>query len=66
MSKSKAPVTGQQPKRPAQNPLEEVQTYNVGKAVFIVEPMFKTDAKDTLGTVLLRLIQSDTEVLDYQ
>lgn len=44
-----------------QNPLEDTRTYNVQGKTFIVEPVFKEGAADTLATVLLRLIQSDTE-----
>lgn len=47
---------------PVPTPLEDTQTYTVGKMAFIVEPVFRTDAKDSLGTVLLRLIQSDREM----
>lgn len=42
-----------------QNPLEDTRTYNVQGKTFIVEPVFKSEAKETVGTILLRLIQSD-------
>ena len=34
-------------------------TYNIDKNSFVVEPVFKEQAKDTLGTVLVRLIESE-------
>ncbi len=43
-----------------QNPLEDIQTYNLQGKTFIVEPVFKKDSEETLVTVLLRLIQSDS------
>ena len=33
--------------------------YNFDKNSFVVEPVFKEQAKDTLGTVLVRLIESE-------
>lgn len=42
-------------------PLDTMRTYTVGKMQFVVEPLFNPAAKDTLATVILRLIQSDTE-----
>jgi hypothetical protein len=55
MDKSKE----KQPGASGQNPLEETRTYTVQGKAFIVEPVFKSEAKDTVGTILLRLIQSD-------
>ena len=34
-------------------------TYNFDKNSFVVEPVFKEQAKDTLGTVLVRLMESE-------
>ena len=34
-------------------------TYDFDKNSFVVEPVFKEQAKDTLGTVLVRLIESE-------
>lgn len=34
-------------------------TYDFDKNLFVVEPVFKEQAKDTLGTVLVRLMQSE-------
>jgi hypothetical protein len=44
-----------------QNPLEDTRTYTVQGKTFVVEPVFKNEAKETVGTILLRLIQSDSE-----
>jgi len=43
------------------NPLEKVTNYTIKGKTFIVEPVFKKDAKDTVGTILMRLMQSDRE-----
>jgi len=42
-----------------QTPLEDIRTYTIQGKTFIVEPIFKKNAKETVGTILLRLIQSD-------
>ena len=34
-------------------------TYDFEKNTFVVEPVFKEQAKETLGMVLIRLIKSD-------
>ena len=34
-------------------------TYDFDKNTFVVNPVFKESATDTLGTVLIRLINSD-------
>ena len=38
------------------NSLEDKTTYEFDKNSFIVEPVFKTEKSQTLGTVLLRLM----------
>lgn len=43
------------------NPLEESTAYRIKNQTFIVEPVFPKDGKETLGTVLLRLMQQDVE-----
>ena len=45
------------------NPLEDITSYKVGGKVFIVEPRFKKSGKDTIGTILIRLMKSDGEKL---
>ena len=52
---------GEMPGASGQNPLEDIRTYTVQGKTFVVEPVFKEDAKETVGTILLRLIQSDNE-----
>ncbi|WP_250228675.1 hypothetical protein [Anaeropeptidivorans aminofermentans] len=49
------------PEASGQNPLEDTRTYTVQGKTFIVEPVFKSGVKETVGTILLRLIQSDTQ-----
>lgn len=44
-----------------QSPLEDTRSYTVQGKTFVVEPVFKEGAKETVGTILLRLIQSDNE-----
>jgi hypothetical protein len=39
--------------------LENPATYTIKGKVFIVEPVFKTDGKETIGDVLMRLMKSD-------
>ncbi|MDR2655379.1 MAG: transposon-encoded TnpW family protein [Oscillospiraceae bacterium] len=60
MDNSSESNNGKMPGASGQNPLEDTRTYNVQGKTFIVEPVFKEDAKDTVATILLRLIQSDT------
>lgn len=43
------------------NPLEEKTTYHIGERSFVVEPVFKKESTDTLGSVLLRLMKSENE-----
>lgn len=40
----------------ADNSLTDETTYNFDKNCFIVEPVFKNETSETLGTVLLRLM----------
>ena len=47
--------------KPGKNPLEETTTYHIGERSFVVEPVFKKDSPDTLGSVLLRLMKSENE-----
>jgi hypothetical protein len=43
------------------NSLEKTTTYTIGGKTFVVEPVFKEDSKDTIGSILMRLMQSDRE-----
>ena len=42
-----------------QNPLENITTYTIKGKTFIVEPVFKEDSQETLGTILMRLMRLD-------
>ena len=43
------------------NSLEKSTAYRIKDKTFIVEPVFPKEGKDTLGTVLFRLMQQDVE-----
>ena len=49
--------------RPEKNPLDAKTTYHIGNRSFVVEPVFKEESPDTLGSVLLRLMKSENEKL---
>lgn len=61
MDNSNESNNGKSPGASGQSPLEDTRTYTVQGKTFIVKPIFKEGAKETVGTVLLRLIQSDVE-----
>ncbi len=42
-------------------PLNEKTTYHIGNRSFVVESVFKEESPETLGSVLLRLMQTDSE-----
>ena len=44
-----------------QNPMEETMTYRIDGRSFIVQSVFKKENANTLGEVLLRLMQEDRE-----
>ena len=44
-----------------QSPLEERTTYHIEGRSFVVQPVFKKENANTLGAILLRLIQADCE-----
>lgn len=47
---------------PKQNQVQlEQMTYRFGNRAFIVEPIFKEESPDTLGSVLLRLMKAEHE-----
>ena len=47
---------------PKQNQVQlEQMTYRFGNRAFIVEPVFKEESPDTLGSVLLRLMKAEHE-----
>ena len=41
--------------------LDEQTTYRFGNRSFVVEPVFRQDGPDTLGSILLRLMKSESE-----
>ena len=45
----------------SENPLEETTTYRIEGRSFVVKPVFKEDSANTLGAILLRLMQADCE-----
>ena len=59
MDNPKVTNQGNTPGVSGQSSLEETRTYTVQGKTFVVEPVFKNEAKETVGTILLRLIQSD-------
>ena len=46
-----------------ENILDASTSYQIEKKMFIVEPIFPQEGKETLGTVLLRLMKSDMKQL---
>lgn len=43
------------------NPLEQRTTYHIEGRSFVVQPVFKEESTNTLGAILLRLMQADFE-----
>ena len=41
--------------------LDEKTTYRFGNGSFVVEPVFRKEGPDTLGSILLRLMRSESE-----
>lgn len=52
---------GEKLKTAVQTLPEEHHRYSVKGNLFIVEPVFNIQSKNTLGTILMRLMQSDRE-----
>ena len=48
-------------KKPQENPLKEKTTYRFGNRSFVVEPVFRKESPDTLGSILLRLMKAESE-----
>lgn len=48
-------------KEQVQQELEQEQTYMVGNTTFIVEPKFRADSQETVGSVLLKLMQNEID-----
>jgi hypothetical protein len=43
------------------NPLEQKTTYHIAGRSFVVQPVFQENGSNTLGAILLRLMQSEFE-----
>lgn len=55
-----AASTGGQPSgHDRRGDLKKSSTYNVDGKKFIVEPVFRQDGCETIGTILVKLMQSD-------
>lgn len=48
-------------KEQVQQELEQEQAYMVGNTTFIVESKFRADGQETLGSVLLKLMQNEID-----
>ena len=42
-----------------QDNLIQEQEYKLGRITFVVEPRFKEDSKETLGSILLKLMKGE-------
>lgn len=42
------------------SPFEKASKYQVDGKVFMVEPVFQKSGNETIGTILVKLMQSDT------
>ena len=42
------------------NPFEETTSYKVGGMTFLVEPRFKESGTETIGTILVKLMKSES------
>ena len=42
-----------------QEDLTQEQQYSIGRITFVVEPRFNDEAKETLGSILLKLMKSE-------
>ena len=58
MSKNKLPDN---PKQARNCPLDQTTTYHINGRSFVVQPVFKQENANSLGAVLLRLMQADCE-----
>lgn len=50
-----------QEKNLPQNTMETVTTYQISGRSFVVQSVFKKETTNTIGTILLRLMQADSE-----
>ena len=49
------------PKPSEANGIESSSEYNMDGRIFIVEPRFKKNSKETVGTLLLKLMKQEAE-----
>ena len=61
MEQNKTLNKSEPPGASGRNSLEKETTYTIKGNTFIVEPIFKEDSKNTVGSILMRLMQSDSE-----
>ena len=59
MQETKSLCSSEQPGASGQNSLKDITTYTIKGKTFIVEPVFKEDSQETLGTILMRLMRLD-------
>lgn len=44
-----------------QKGFEQEQSYTIENTTFIVQPKFRTDGKETIGSVLIKLMQKEVD-----
>ena len=44
-----------------QDNLIQEQEYKIGRITFVVEPRFKEDSKETLGSILLKIMKGEVD-----
>lgn len=47
------------PSSTGKNAIDKVSTYKVGGKTFVVQPVFRSESQDTIGTILLRLMRAE-------
>lgn len=58
-AKSSATQTGRPPGVSGHNPFEKSSKYRVDGKIFMVEPVFQESGSETIGTILVKLMQAD-------
>lgn len=54
--------TGRPPGGSRRNPFEESSKYRVDGKIFMVEPVFQESGSETIGTILVKLMQADVGI----
>lgn len=44
-----------------QKELEQEQSYTIENTTFVVQSVFRTDGKETIGSVLIKLMQNEVD-----